>query len=143
MGADADHDRIGWVNRAVPVDGIFRLLWDLRVRVAQDMDQLGILKRLQALRRAVNDKHRLAAPDDNNLLTGRELADIHVDRLACRKCVGRRLHAVDEWPRDRASPNRRAGQRKEREEVAAGRLSGPARGVGGVRSRRHRSPFTR
>ena len=43
MGANAYHNGKGRIDRPVPVLGVGRLLERLRVRVAQIVDQLGIL----------------------------------------------------------------------------------------------------
>ena len=118
MRADPDEHEIFGLHRAVPVLGIFRLLLDLGVRVTQLGGKLGVLQRLEGLRRAIDDEDRVATPLHDDLLAGLDRADADLERGAGRDRRRVGLHLVDQRPNHGRGADDADGARRDVEEVA-------------------------
>jgi hypothetical protein len=80
----------------MPIVRIRWLLQLLGTGIEQLLDQLWILQCRERLLRPIDDKDRPITPEDQHLLTGREFADVDVDRTAGgdRRRVG--IHLGDQ-----------------------------------------------
>jgi hypothetical protein len=118
MGAYPDQHSVFRLKQAVPVNGIWRLLDFAELRIDQLGQQFGILKGLKQRRRAIGHKNRSATPDDHDLLSGLDPAQIKIDWAASREGCGIWVHLTNQRNQGRQRAHRARGGCCNKEKIA-------------------------